>query len=72
MVTRPTKAERETKKQLRLLIADCQTFIAWLDDEMKYPSSSERGSRVARATSQLEMSVDLRRQFLGDPKVHRR
>lgn len=72
MVTRPTKTERETKKQLRLLIADCKTFIAWLDVEMNKSSTAERGSRVARATNQLEMSVDLRRHFLGDIKVHGR
>jgi hypothetical protein len=33
-------------------------FMAWLDDEMKKPSTADRGMRVAKAMNSLELNAD--------------
>lgn len=48
------KIEKEAEK----LVANFYRFINWLDNEMKNPSTEERGKRVACAINRWEMSVD--------------
>lgn len=46
------------EKEAEQLILNFYKFINWLDEEMKNPSSEERGKRIARAINRWEIHID--------------
>ena len=57
------KRLRKLEKDLRGLTDDVRTYLKWLDEEMRKPSSPQRGSRIARASNSLEMRNNMVRRF---------
>jgi len=57
-------------KEARELVASCREFLRLLDEEMKNPSSVERGRRLGRLATALEMRVDAFEHF-GMPSLYR-
>lgn len=58
-----TADERKLKTHLRELSAAVTDHLRALDAEMKLPSSAERGRRIARLASELDMANDRVRYF---------
>lgn len=61
-----TKRERQLWKALHGLCCDIEQFAAWMDVEMKKPSTHERGCRLATALSGVELQKDLAKHFVLD------
>lgn len=63
----PTSIEerqaRKCRKELKHLTDQVQAFIILVDHEMKKPSTSERGSRIADLCNKLQMQNDVARRF---------
>ena len=51
------------EKALRVLVAQNQQFMRWLDAEMIKPSNATRGGRIAQAVNELGIAVDRVRFF---------
>ena len=49
---------RHQERELAQVVKDIEVFLSALDAEMARPSSHERGQRVARLASALEMRKD--------------
>ena len=63
-----TPAERKLRKQFLELCGDVECFLAALDAEMKNPSSHERGQRIGKLATALEIANDSAKRFaLGMP-----
>lgn len=45
-------------KEVKKLVNSCREFLRLLEDEMKQPSSPNRGRRIAELSNALEMAVD--------------
>lgn len=54
---------RNLRAHLRDLVECARVSIAALDEEMKKPSTVERGKRIAKITNYLEMAKDRTRMF---------
>ena len=62
-VTIANPEARKLRKDLTDLTRAVHTFLVALDEEMTKPSSIERGKRIARLASALEMANDQARYF---------
>ena len=51
------------EQALRVLVAQNQQFMRWLDAEMIKPSNATRGGRIAQAVNELGIAVDRVRFF---------
>ena len=60
---------RRGAKDLAMIV---ELFIEWLDQEMKKPSSFERGQRIAHACNEVELAKDRVKHRLGLPLRKRR
>ena len=58
-----TKEERKLRKHLKRLTNDILLFLDALDKEMKKPSTSERGKRIAKLCNSMDMENDEARYF---------
>jgi hypothetical protein len=63
MNTIPLKDHRKMLKVFNNLSDGVKTFLAVLDEEMKKPSSYERGVRIAKLCNEMEMFNDRIRMF---------
>lgn len=59
---------RVTRRHLRELTLAVQGFLVRLDNEMKGPSTVERGKRIAALANALDMTNQCARRF-GFPKA---
>ena len=55
--------EREYKKALIVLIAEVNSGIKRLDEEMILKESLERGGRIAQITNRLDVAIDTALHF---------
>lgn len=66
MAAKPKFDERDGRKYWKALVAHTEyvsAFLALLDEEMKAPSSPERGKRIAALANKLDMANASARRF---------
>jgi alpha-amylase/alpha-mannosidase (GH57 family) len=61
--TCPIAECRAAKRELRSLIVFTESFLKLMDEEMKQPSTIQRGRRIAMALNRLEMQKDIAKRF---------
>jgi hypothetical protein len=63
MMTDDAKKARDLRRHLRDLTAAVAAHLEEIDREMRGPSSSDRGSRIAVLCNRLELANDMARRF---------
>jgi len=54
---------RNARIHLDSLVKSVEDYLDWLDAEMKQPSSSQRGKRIAASSNALEIVKDMAKRF---------
>ena len=62
----PEKQLKSMHKAFKVYSGFVKDVIVLVDDEMKKPSSPERGSRIAKLMNQLSLQTDSVRRFTLD------
>lgn len=62
-LTELRKEARRYKQRLKSLVYEVEAFLTLLDEEMKQPSTVERGKRIARLCNALEFEKDRAKHF---------